>query len=478
MALSRCVLSPMAVRRVLFAFALLASGGADARAAGPGDLDAAPDAAMGGDGSATDAGTPGVDDDVWERGATALPAPRPRAAQRACSFVRAVCVWGPAGAEREIATALGTLEEALARVTGALRLPAPDADPTTGAFDVYLVETEDDDVQVRFAGRDVFSSYDRGHAFVELPRVLRGCARERAIHHAVVRGALMRAAPSATTGVTLAAATHLARLANPCAAPSDLDDIAAFQGAPTRTLFDAGNPPERGDLRFARGASAFFDWADTRFGAEPGGLVRASYALMATHTPLGSDTFAYRPDLFDVWRTSFKEALSIGSSIDDLFLRFTGARASFGANADNATLLASRQWGDAANVRTDFAVDWPEKPRRFLSPRPVAPTGASYMVVRRQGAKPGARLRIEAEWEEHSRFRFMALKRAPGGAITSTVLVPATTRAVNAQATITELDGVDAVIIVGMNAGDHERPFDPDEPTWEPHAFLLTIASE
>jgi hypothetical protein len=417
-----------------------------------------------------------VDDDPWERGATAVVAPRPKALPvRACSLTRRICVHGPGGSQGAVLDTLRSAERAEAIVRGPLRLPAPDADVSTGALDVYLVDRDEPDARVRFGGRDLASSFDRASGFVELPRALSGCARDVAIERAVLRAVLLRVAPATSAAVAEASTTHLAGLGTACIGPR-LDEIAAFQSSPTRGLVTADD--DLAGRKFARGAASFFDWADVRFGAEPGGLVRASWSLVPTKTPAGAETFAYRPDLFDVLRKSFKEALSIGSSIDDLFLRFAGARASFGPQADATTLPASRAWGAAAKIAVDFAIDWPEAPRRFLSPQPVMPTGASYVLVRHKGARPGARLRLEAEWEEHARFRWMVLKLDPGGAALGSVLIASTPRATSAQATITELDGTDSVLVVAMNAGDESRPYDPDDGAFEPHAYLLTLASE
>jgi hypothetical protein len=34
------------------------------------------------------------------------------------------------------------------------------------------------------------------------------------------------------------------------------------------------------------------------------------------------------------------------------------------------------------------------------------------------------------------------------------------------------------VLLVGVNAGDPAYAFDPDEAVWEPHGWLVTLASE
>lgn len=394
---------------------------------------------------------------------------------RACGLRLPLCVHGPKGSEREVLEVLRIADDAHRLATGALRFPAPDPDVTTGALDIYLTDAPAEDASTRFNARDPLASYDRASGFVELPRSLTGCAREAAVHRSLLRAIILRVAPATSDGLSLATSSHLSELTVPCA-QGRVDDAAAFQREPSRAIFDAG-PSDR-DPAYARGAAAFFGWADARFGSEPGGLVRAALAIVPTMTPPGGEHFVHRPDLFEVLRNSFKGRLSVGSSIDDVFLRFAGARATFGTHADASTLASTRAWGAAGSVFVDHAIDWPAAPRRFLSPKPVAPTGATYIAVRRQGAPPGSRLRIEAEWEEHARFRWMVIKLDPKGVPLASVLVPATPRATSAQATVAELDGTDVVLLVAMNAGDFARPFDPDDGVWEPHAFLVTVASE
>lgn len=426
-----------------------------------------------------DAASPRLTDDAWERGRSTRPEPRPRPiGPSACSTRVPICVHSTHDFRDElrVMAVLHSAENAYAMVEGGLRLPAPRADFVTGALDVYLIDGDgDDDARVRLSERDPLASFDRASAFIELPRVLEGCARDSAIQRAMIGASLLGAAPAASEGLSLASAEHMTRLAVPCATGL-LDAVAAFQRQPTRNPFDAGDDAE--GRRFARGAAMLFDWADLRFGAEPGGMVRASWALVPTETPPYAETFSARPDLFEVLRKSWKGVISVGTSLDELFFRFAGARAGLGLSADEMSLPSSRAWGDAARIHTDFAIDWPVTARRFLSPKPVAPLGASYIAIARRGAAPGTRLRVEAEWEQHARFRWMAIKVDASGKPLATIFVPSTPRATEAQATIADLDGADGVLLVAYNAGDVDREFDPDDGVWEPHAFLVTVASE
>jgi hypothetical protein len=44
--------------------------------------------------------------------------------------------------------------------------------------------------------------------------------------------------------------------------------------------------------------------------------------------------------------------------------------------------------------------------------------------------------------------------------------------------TLVDFDGVDRILLVGTNVGDPAYAFDPDEASWEPHSWLLTVAAE
>ena len=106
------------------------------------------------------------------------------------------------------------------------------------------------------------------------------------------------------------------------------------------------------------------------------------------------------------------------------------------------------------------------------------PTGSSYVVIHREGAKPGARLRVEIVWEEHALFRWAFVKLDREGHEIGRVPIAAKERATEAQMTLVDLDGVDRVLLVGTNVGDPAYAFDPDEAAWEPHSWLLTVAAE
>jgi hypothetical protein len=217
------------------------------------------------------------------------------------------------------------------------------------------------------------------------------------------------------------------------------------------------------------------DWA---FGRSPGGLVSASWALHPTMTPLGKARWYSEPDTFDVLRTTFKGAMSTGGTVHDLWLDFGVARAFLGSADDGIHLPELRSLGDAARVPIDWDIPWPARPRRLAARTPVHPTGAGYLVIHHDGARPGARLRVEVEWEEHALFRWALVKLDAGGRELGRVVIPTTERATQAQMTLVDLDGVDRIMLVGVNVGDPAYGFDPDDEVWEPHGWIVTLAEE
>jgi hypothetical protein len=251
----------------------------------------------------------------------------------------------------------------------------------------------------------------------------------------------------------------LARLATPCVPPGRDDDVAAFQAEPARCIVDPSDPS------YERGASLFFDWLDRTFGRGPGALIGGLWALAPTVTPFETwqeGRWAGTPTGFDVLRVSLRDALWQASTLEDVFVDFAVWRASVPGRG------AASSWH----------VPWPTVARRLASVDAVAPTGASYVVVDHAGAPPGAQLRLEAEWEDYARMRWVVVKLDAAGHALAQIPIRSLDRTTHASMTVADLDGVDRALIVAVDVGSTERPFDPDQGVWEPHGWLLTIAGE
>lgn len=398
---------------------------------------------------------------------------------RACSMRLPLCVHSAGNIPgRQVLDVLASAERAWSTLTGALDLPPPDVDQDDLRYHVYLVDptlaTARRGVTYPRA-RDVRSRIDRARAFSLIDSSMHaGCNLDAVVTREVARAVLYRAAPATAEGIARAHTTYLAQLVAPCALAFAVEEASAFQSRPDRTVCDA--EPEAGAS--ADGASLFWSRIDWAYGRQPGAIILGQWALAPSMTDVGAQRWHDEPDAFDVLRVSFKNALSTNSTISDLLLDTAVARAFMGSADDGLHQPETRTLGDAAKVPLDWNIEWPAKPRRLSHREPVQPSGASYVVVRRDGAPKGARLRVEIAWEEHSLFRWAFVKLDAQGRELGRVPIATRERATEAQATLVDLDNVDRVLLVGVNVGDPAYRFDPDDEVWEPHGWLLTIAAE
>jgi hypothetical protein len=383
-------------------------------------------------------------------------------------------------------------ERAWETLTGALGLAAPDTDADDLAYHVYLLDGAGEAGSTRVAARDIRSPIDRARAFTVLDANVRaGCRLDALLAREIARAILFRVAPATAEGIARAQTTYLATLVVPCAAGLAVDAAQVFQSRPERSVCDAriaepGSAPEDGEGTrlvganglFAEGASLFWSRIDWAYGRTPGSIITASWALSPTMTDVGAKRWHDEPDAFDVLRISFKNALSTNSTIDDLLLDTAIARAFMGSADDGLHQVETRTLGDAARVPLDWDLPWPAQPKRLAPRAAVFPTGASYVVIHRAGSPPASRLRVELAWEEHARFRWAFVKLDASGHELGRVFIPAPERATEAQMTLAALEGVDRIMLVGVNAGDPAYRFDPDDEVWEPHSWLLTLAAE
>jgi hypothetical protein len=374
---------------------------------------------------------------------------------RVCSGRHGFCVRPSPGTLPALArAALRAGDRAWDALTGTLGAPAPEG-PLGDPWQVYLVDGVDGVGRAALAGRDARSAFDRAASFALVDRATPpGCALDFALARAIAGGALWRAAPASDVGSALGEIDALAKLATPCAAP-DGDDRLAFQDAPEACIVAPAPPPR------ARGDALFFAWLDATYGKSPGALLLGLWALAPTRTAWNAPAWAARPSGFDVLAASLGDPAHRLRALDDVFVRFSVARASTDPPAGRAWHIA-----------------WPSKARRLLSPRPIAPGGASYVVVDREGAAPESKLRVEAEWEDYARFRWVVLKLDAAGRVLAEIPIPSLDAGTHTSLTVDGLAGVDRVLVVAANLGSTEHPFDPLQHEWEPHGWLLTLGAE
>jgi hypothetical protein len=379
---------------------------------------------------------------------------RPDAARpwpRACSLHKPVCLRAAPGTPRRVQlAAIAAADRAWDTVTGLLHAPAPEG-PLGDPWDVYLVDAVRGESRAVPDERDPRSRVDRESTFALVDRgIPTGCPLDFALARAIAEGALWRAAPATDIATARAQSDAVARLATPCAPPPE--DDAAFQAAPGRCLLDSTSVP------FDHGAGLFVDWVDATFSAEPGAVVVGAWALAATRTEPASWRWSGAPTPFDVLRVSLRNALGPDTTFDDVLLKFAEARATLSPRPALA-----------------WSIPWPTQARRLAPAEPVAPTGISYVRVDRALAPAGARLRLEAQWEDFARMRWVVLKRDAADKTLAELVVTSTDRATAASMTVEGLDRVDHLLIVVQNLGSTEHPFYPNQGEWEPHGWLLTL---
>jgi hypothetical protein len=405
--------------------------------------------------------TAGADANVVERaseGTAFAPELAPRGSfgwPRVCSSRHDFCVRPSPGTLPALTrAALRAGDRAWDAIAGTLRAPPPEGalgDP----WQVYLVDGVDGGGRAALAGRDPRSAFDRAASFALVDRATPpGCTLDFVLARAIAGGGRWRAAPASDAGSALGAIDALAHLATPCAGP-DRDAVLAFQDAPESCIV-APAPPSR-----ARGDALFFEWLDGAYGKSPGAILLGLWSLAPTRTAWNAPAWAVTPSGFDVLAVSLGDPTRRLRALDDVFLRFAVARASMDPPA-------ARAW----------RVPWPSKARRLLSPRPLAPGGASYVVVDREGAGPESKLRVEAEWEDYARLRWIVLKLDAAGRVLAQIPIPSLDAGTHTSLTVDNLAGVDRVLLVTANLGSTEHPFDPQQGEWEPHGWLLTLGAE
>jgi hypothetical protein len=410
-----------------------------------------------------------------------------------CSFARPLCVHAQAGTDAEtLRTALADLEHADAALVQTLGLPRPMADGSLGGgpgFDLYLVD-RGVSLDTQSAGSDIVQpdpwcetgrddprplGWDRSSAFTLIDRTAArqaagGCVGKNLIARGYASAIRFGMDAAEAVESREAAAAYLAEIVAPCPAVST-DLIDDFQSHPERALTRSGASPA---------ASMAFHWfVDASLGSgAPGVLATALLATGPQRTPALSLQWLDEPDLFD----SLRGALSSKqppSNVGDLLLEFAVARLFLGDRDDGMHLGASGWSGSFGRIRFEWSVPWTSLPRRLAPLKPIDPSGSTYLWIDLTGAPAGAGLALRAEWEPPVVFRWTVIRIRPDGSEASRVLVTAQERSTWAERNVEGLDGLAAVAIVGTNIGDISlvHPFDPDETPFEPHGYVLSLAS-
>jgi hypothetical protein len=106
----------------------------------------------------------------------------------------------------------------------------------------------------------------------------------------------------------------------------------------------------------------------------------------------------------------------------------------------------------------------------------VAPSGASYVMIDHAGAPAGASLRVEASWEDYGRMKWAVVKLDAEGHALAVLPITSPRLATSTALTVELIDSVDRFLVLGVNVGSTEHPFNPGQGWWEPHGWVLTIS--
>lgn len=439
-------------------------------------------------------------DPALPQGALRWLVPRPEGAARTCSRRWPVCVHispgaTPTGAssKNELQTAaLAHLERAYEDLVWLDGLPAPRRDAALGGgdeLDWYLgspaagIASSPEPLEEALGSPPTPSDF----AVHLEPRPSRGFDRaaafcvggetqlSRAAHLCVGEASVASLSPAHAPHVRRAYATHLWWQRDE---PELRDQL---------TLARLQDTPERGVLWRLRndrseGAALWFDHLDrlgtTLAGPRPGSSPTrsrpstAALHLAATRTPAGALRWQAEPDVLDVLRSS------LGSSRERVARHWDGfARSRFTVGRP-ALAAGWLPWAEAAaRVEPRWHVRTSSLPRNLALPRPLTPTGSSYLLLELDRPLPSVALRGTCEapvsyvW---SVTRYDAQWRR-----SSTLLVPFQERRRIVEQRITELDGVAHLLVTVTNVGgvDLAHPFDPDHEPFEPHGCSVYLAA-
>jgi hypothetical protein len=407
---------------------------------------------------------------------------RPDATARvaSCSLRHPVCVHARAGLPGDVV--LGTLhdlERAAALLLDTVGLPPPLTDARHGgspAFDVYLVPPDAVglDGATVVTGRDepAAGPLDRASAFALLREdVPPGCVRPNLVARALASASAWGIDAGESPTVRESNAAYIAEMVAPCGAVS-AELIEDFQIHPERAVFASGSSGPAVGMSLAW----YLDFVLSR--GMPGIVPTALAVISAQRTPTGALFWDNEPDLYDALRSTLK-ARTPPAGLGDFWIEFAIARLFMGSRDDGVHFPETAFAGSAGRVRFDWSVPYATLPRRLSPVRPIEPTGATYTWIDMAGAPANARLVFRVEWETPVPFRWALVRVGNDGTEVSRVLVTAQQRASSAEKNLDALEGLAGVVVVGVNVGDLalDDPFDPDHAPYEPHSYVLTVAT-
>lgn len=308
---------------------------------------------------------------------------------------------------------------------------------------------------------------DRGTAFVVTPPPSAGCHGRQSLARAIAQTLLLGEDAALEPNSRTMLGGYLAVLAAPCFL-AELEAIDTAQRAPERTF--------TGELGGDDDASFLFPkFLEERYGTqEPGKLSMALAAISSQQTPAGSPLID-EPDIFDALRVTQQRN---GASLAETLLEFAVARAFVGSRSDETHMVDVAQYGDLGRVRIEWEIAYDSLPRTLKPLRPIEPLGATYLYIDLAGTSDKSELTFVIDWERPVGFRWAVVKLDASGAELSRKEYAPILGSQHVEATLRDLNGASALLIVGVNEGESRRdqPFDPGRIREPARSYLITLA--
>lgn len=391
-----------------------------------------------------------------------------------CSQTKPLCVHGVKKSDLPIVTkALGQLEGAYRSVVDVLSWKAPlsdrDLGPTTG-FDVYLSGT-DGNWHVVGDPISLVSSWVQSSAFAVIdPRLARGCGLGFALAASVARAGIYAIDAAANDQLANATASYIAMLTSPCE-QMVLGGIDSFQARPNRAVSHPWHDNGRGAM--------VLTWYLQQLHGQGVSVDLLHYLWSAGAQRVSGDGFMLynEPDFIDSVGVL---ANSIGKKASDIWLDFAVARAFMGNRANGLYLTDSAFLGPCGAIRFEWSVKYSSLPRR-LGPRfGVEPTGASYVWVTIDNAKPGAGLGFRGDWETPDVFRFSLITIDAKGGVLERYDPVSPQGEGQVEYNIEDLRGATGLLVVVTNTGSilQDIAFDPDNYPYVEKGYTVSLFAQ
>lgn len=421
--------------------------------------------------------------DPWlPTGPERISSARPPLNTRSCSFRRPVCVHYSPGADAMASQALTALETAWDKAVLANEFPPPLGDAGLGGdsrLDWYLLNSDDDlsDTRERSALRlevladePLWADVDRAPGFC-VGRGLYPAELERRAVQCVTEASALSLDAAEGAFVRRAVSTQFWWVAG---YPTD-SDVEAIDDAQRNPQLAVGGQQLSAT---SEGAALLYEYLDEQHGAGRWGALGMSlYTLGGGRTRGDGWLYDNEPDTFDVLRHSFDDdPVEVANMLGDFAL----ARAFLGDRSDGRYFAPLGWVGTFGRVRFDWSFRYTDLPRHVAPWRPLAPTGAAYVLVHLDELPTAPELGLRATWEIPVSLKWSVTILDTEGKLRKQIAIKYEARATQTERTIV-LDAKpgETLLVIGVNQGgvNLSHPFDPDVEPYEPHEYALYLVN-